>query len=571
MFYFIIFISQNITMYKKILLFILFILFFQVTKAQNEFITVWKPSLPSAPTSNGIPFISNEHQIWFPGRGNNYMIYWEEVGYPAHHASMNVSSDYQVLIDFGSALNPVPSEATYRVKVSNGNGNFSQIRFTDPDLDLGGYPANVVGDNFKIINVEQWGNIQWASMRQAFNDCGNLDITATDIPDLSEVTDMHYMFFNCIKLVGNPTINNWDVSHVTNLMGTFNTCLLFNQPIGNWNTSNVTSMATTFLMAEKFNQPLANWNTSKVVTTGAMFFGASEFNQPIGTWDMSNNLEMELMFSGAAKFNQPIGNWNTSKVIEMNSMFSFTKAFNQDISNWDTGNVTRMDNMFFMADQFNSNISNWNVSKVTSMAFMFSLAKKFNQNIGGWDVRAVNNMNSILSNASSFNQNLGDWELNSLQMANNLLLNTALSCQNYDSTLYGWSQNQSISNNINISAVSPLVYSSPQAVTARDYLLNYKGWTITGDTYDQECAAHLGTLEIKTDHKISVSPNPASDILYIKNIQADRYTILDFTGRIILQGNLVNEWINIQTLAPGNYILQLHEKESTQALKFIKK
>ncbi|AZA90379.1 bacterial surface protein 26-residue repeat [Chryseobacterium nakagawai] len=558
-------------MHKKFLPFLFFIVFFQITKAQSEFITVWKPSLPSS-SSVGIPYNSNENQIWLPGKGTNYHIYWEEIGYPSHNATIsNVFSDYQIFIDFGHPLNPVPSDATYRVKISNGDGNFNQIQFMNSQVMNGNQPLDIVGDSFKIINVEQWGNIKWASMQQAFYRCQNLDITATDTPDLSAVTNMSLMFYSCHNLVGNPTINNWDISNVTSLVGTFNTCYLFNQPIGNWNTSNVTSMGTTFLMAQKFNQPIGNWDTSKVVTTTSMFLYASEFNQPIGSWNMSNNLQMELMFVNAAKFNQPIGNWNTSNVVDMHAMFQFATDFNQDINTWNTGNVKLMRDMFFMAEKFNSNLSNWNVSNVKDMSNMFNGAKKFNQNIDGWDVSSVRNMVGMFSDAETFNQNLGNWKLNSLQIANSLIANTAISCQNYNNTLYGWSQNQSISNTINISPVSSLVYSTPQAATARNYLINNKGWTITGDTYNPECASQLGTSDIKTNNKIGIYPNPATNFIYTKNTHADRYTILDPTGRIIIKGSLANEQINIQALPPGNYILQLHLKDNTQSLKFIKK
>lgn len=558
-------------MHKKNLPFILFILFFQITKAQNEFITVWKPSLPSS-SSIGIPYNSNENQIWFPGKGTNYNIYWEEVGYPSHNATMlNVSSDYQIFIDFGHPLNPIASDATYRVKINNGNGSFNQIQFMSSQIITGNQSLDIVGDSFKIVNVEQWGNVKWLSMKHAFHGCENLDITATDAPDLSEVTDMSNMFYYCHNLVGNPSFNNWDTSNITTLAGTFNGCYLFNQPIGNWNTSNVTLMGTTFLMAKEFNQPIGNWDTSKVISTTSMFFYASKFNQPIGNWNMSNNVHMELMFVNASKFNQPIGSWNTSKVIDMHAMFQFATDFDQDISTWDTSNVKLMRNMFFVAEQFNSNISSWDVSKVTDMSYMFSETKKFNQNLGGWNVSSVNTMSNMFSNAKAFNQSLGNWKLNSLQTANNLIENTAINCQNYNNTLYGWSQNQSISNNINISPVSSLAYSTPQAEAARDYLMNYKGWTISGDTYNPECASNLGTSDIRMDNKIGIYPNPATDIIYLKNNPTNTYIILDPAGRIILKGIPTNEQIDIRALAPGNYLLQLQTKESNYNIKFIKK
>lgn len=559
-------------MSKKLLPFILFILFFQITKAQNEFITVWKPGLAPSPPSIGIPYSSNENQIWFPGKGTNYTIYWEEIGYPSHHSTIqNINSDYNILIDFGAPLNPISSEATYRVQVSGENGFFNQIQFNNHQIINGNQPIGIVGDHYKILKIEQWGNIKWSSMERAFNNCESLDVTATDIPDLSIVTDLSNMFSNCKNLVANPTINNWNISNITNLTGTFSGCDLFNQPLENWNTSNVTSMATTFLMAKNFNQPLGNWNTSKVVTTGSMFFNASQFNQPIGNWDMSSNLEMELMFQNAVKFNQPLGNWNTSKVIEMNFMFGNAKAFNQNLNSWDTGQVKMMNQMFFLAEQFNGNISNWNVSNVINMAYMFNGATNFNQNIGGWNVGNVTNMLNMFNNATSFDQNLGNWRLNSLQQANNIFTNTALSCQNYDNTLYGWSLNQSIPNNINISPLTPLVFSHPGAVTARAYLISYKGWTITGDTYNGNCVSKLGTSEVKLENHLELYPNPATDIIYIKNIRAEHYTILDLAGRVIVQGVPNDKQINIQNLVPGNYLLQLYVKDSIQNFKFIKK
>ncbi|MDQ1855009.1 BspA family leucine-rich repeat surface protein [Chryseobacterium sp. WLY505] len=554
---------------KKIPILIFLLLIF-LAKAQNEFITVWKPSLtpPNYPYA-GIPVNSNNNQIWFPGIGTNYQIYWEEIGYPSHNATLtNVTSAYQLLIDFGVPQNPNPADATYRLKVSNGNGNFHQIRFADWDMfnDNG-----IVGDVHKILLIEQWGNIQWSSMEQAFQACKELDFTATDVPDLKEVTDMSHMFLGCYSLVGNSSINTWNISNVTTLLGTFSGCFVFNQPVGDWNTSNVTMMGITFSAAKLFNQPLANWDTSKVTATAAMFSGATQFNQPIGNWDMSSNLDAEFMFSHAINFNQPLGNWNTTQIIEMNNMFLSAKVFNQDISSWDTQNVKFMQGMFYNAENFNSNISNWDTRKVEWMSEMFRGAKSFNQDIGKWNVSSVKSMNDMFNDAIIFNQNLGKWNLSSLLYASNMFKNSALNCQNYDSTLYGWSLNPSTPNNINLSSASPLTYSHNVAVTARNHLINNKGWTISGDTYNGECQSFLGTSHVKVKGELSIYPNPASHSIYVKNSAAKDFKIIDMSGRIVLSGNLTDGQIDIQTLTSGNYILQLYSKEEIQNLKFIKK
>ena len=149
-----------------------------------------------------------------------------------------------------------------------------------------------------------------------------------------------------------PVINDWDVSHITDMSFLFGEVInmnprsllsLFNSPIGKWNVSNVTNMSYMFANSD-FNQPIGNWNVSKVTNMSYMFAN-SDFNQPIGNWNVSNVIYMSNMFKSAKFFNQPIGNWNVSNVTEMYYMFWKT-AFNQPIGNWNVSKVTNMSKMF---------------------------------------------------------------------------------------------------------------------------------------------------------------------------------------------------------------------------------
>lgn len=398
---------------------------FSVIRAQHEFITVWKPS------NIGIfPSLSSPTQIYFPGVGTNYKIYWEEVGYPTHNSTLdNVTTllSAPLLIDFGTPLNPVPADATYTLKVSNENGNFHRICFYAPNF-------STHRDSHKIIDVSQWGNIRWSSMEYAFNFCTEMDVTATDLPILSDLTNMASMFSMCYKLVGNPTFGNWNLSNVTNLSGTFYFAKkfnqpignwdisnvidislmfmhsdLFNQPLGNWDTSNVTNMQSTFTAAFAFNQPLANWDTSKVTNMQSLFFDTGAFNQPIGNWDTSNVTDMSYLFSGTEMFNQPIAGWDTSSVTNMHYMFNKTFKFNQPIENLNTSNVTDMSGMFAESKLFNLPIANWDTSQVTDMSQMFALSEKFNQPIGNWNTSQVTDMSYMFYDAKLFNQPIGNW------------------------------------------------------------------------------------------------------------------------------------------------------------------
>ncbi|QQV01562.1 MULTISPECIES: BspA family leucine-rich repeat surface protein [Chryseobacterium] len=555
---------------KRTIFTILILLLCFFPKAQNEFITTWKPqNFPNTPLAD-VPFPSSSTQVWAPFRGNNYTIYWEEVGYPSNNMTINnVTSTNQILLDFGTPFNPVTQHATYRVKVSNGNGNFHRIAFKD---DFQNTIGMTKGDASKIIEINQWGSTNWSSMRGSFYGCKNLNMIATDAPNLSNVSDLSHMFGACETLTGNASFNNWNTSTVTTIAEIFSGCYVFNQPIGNWNTSNVQNMRGTFISAQNFNQPIGNWDTSQVVTMENMFNTAKSFNQPIGNWNLSNLQNMKAMFANALEFNQPIGNWNTSNVNTMELMFGFAKAFNQPIGNWNTANVTKMQQMFFGATAFNQPIGSWSTSNVDSMLGMFFTASAFNQNISNWNTSQVTVMQSMFSGASSFNQDLGNWNLSSLLSANGMFFNSALNCQNYDSTLYGWSQNPLTPNNVTISSASPLTYSHPLAIAARNTLINNKGWIITGDVYNPQCESALSAKELTKTQDLNIYPNPTSDFIYIKNLKdAESYEILDISGRIIAQEKLVDNKIDIKNLQKGNYILRIKSKESIKNLKFIKK
>ncbi|MFK7756640.1 MAG: BspA family leucine-rich repeat surface protein [Flavobacteriales bacterium] len=313
-----------------------------------------------------------------------------------------------------------------------------------------------------ILEVTQWGNNNWSSMNSAFSDCPNLEITATDAPDLSSVFSCAGMFSGCEKLNGG--LSNWDVSHVRNMASMFNgassfngdisawdvslvfftanmfrDCLEFNQDISSWDVSRFRLMSYMFSGAESFNQDIGSWDVSSAEDMSFLFNFATLFNQDLGSWDLSSATNLQGMFSSARSFNQDIGLWNVanvnfmrsmfldassfnqnidmwdvSSVTDMVSMFSFARNFNQDISSWNVSSVESMVNMFNETEMFNQDISTWDVSNVTSMSLMFNEAEMFNQDIGSWDVSSVTEMNYMFKNAEKFNQSLGSWDLSNV-------------------------------------------------------------------------------------------------------------------------------------------------------------
>jgi surface protein len=275
-----------------------------------------------------------------------------------------------------------------------------------------------------ITEVSQWGNNnEWASqgLANAFNGCSNLDVTATDVPDLSNAISLQSLFQGCSKLVNsNGSIGSWNIGNVTNISRMFWGCKEFNQNIGSWNTSAVTNMSWIFYDATIFNQNIGNWNTSAVTNMSNMFLSATAFNQDIGSWNTSAVTIMANMFFGATSFNQDIGSWNTSAVTNMSFMFFGASAFNQNIGSWNTSNATNMSGLFYSATTFNQDISNWNTEKVTNMSQMFRNATSFNQNIGSWNTGAVTTMNQLFLGAIAYNQNIGHWNTSAVINMNSL-------------------------------------------------------------------------------------------------------------------------------------------------------
>jgi surface protein len=176
---------------------------------------------------------------------------------------------------------------------------------------------------------------------------------------------------------------------------------------------------------------------------------------------------MQSMFRDAYDFNQDIGAWDTGNVTDMYAMFNNADYFNQDIGTWDTGNVTTMQDMFRDAYDFNQDIGTWDTSNVTDMRYMFHDAYDFNQDIS-WN--SDNPLQWNVSNVTDFN--------------NFLTLATSFSVENYDKFLIGLKAQDDAGYTLNSSLrldCASAYGTDPDAVTAHDWLIDTKLWTINDE------------------------------------------------------------------------------------------
>ena len=424
---------------------------------------------------------------------------------------------------------------------ATGSGTFDGSTATITDLPAGAtielriaptyferFMINNGADRNRLIDISQWGSTVWSSMAEAFYGCAKLKISATDIPNLSIVTDMRSMFNGCTILNGPLNIDNWNTQNIKSLTEVFRNASAFNQPIGNWNTGQVTSFNKMFNGASAFNQPIGNWDTQNATNMSEMFFGASAFNQIIGSWNTGNVTNMNGMLRGASAFNQPIGTWNTAAVLDMALLFRDAIAFNQPIGSWitqnvtamngmfqnagtfnrplgwDTQNVANMSEMFRGAGSFNQSIDVWNTQNVINMSGMFQNAGAFNQSISNWNTQSVTNMSSMFQGAGSFNQSVGSWTLNSAVSLTSIFTNSGLSCNSYSETLKGWAANPATPSGRSLE-VNGRRY-NPGATDARNHLVTVKGWTIEGDiAVDADCATPIAVTEFVTRWDLSTA------------------------------------------------------------------
>ena len=261
--------------------------------------------------------------------------------------------------------------------------------------DCIGWDFGTYGGTTYWTSVVNWGQLQLGADNLGYNFayCPNLDLSSVQgTLDLTGVTALDALFFECTSLTTINNINSWDTSAVTSMGAMFGNCTAFNQAL-TFNTSAVTSMNEMFNGCSAFNQALT-FNTSLVTGMNNMFSGCSAFNSAL-TFDTSAVTDMNAMFDGCTAFNQSLS-FNTSAVEDMAGMFFGCTAFNQPLS-FNTSSVTTMRRMFRNATAFNQNISSFNTGAVTNMEGMFQDAPAFNQNIGTWDVANVQDFNDFMT------------------------------------------------------------------------------------------------------------------------------------------------------------------------------
>lgn len=280
-----------------------------------------------------------------------------------------------------------------------------------------------------ITDVQNWGPLT-ITTNNAFNGCGNLDVSATDSPTVTSA-DLSYSFFGCTSLTGVGGV--WGVGSVTSFQSMFQNCIAFNGDVSLWNVSSGT-----------------------------------DFRQ---------------MFSGCSAFNGDLSLWDVSSMTLSQQMFSQCSAFNSDLSLWDVSSLQNCFAMFDRATSFNSDISGWTLTSIRYMSSMFSGASSFNHPIGSWDISNLWSLpwvdgefalSSFLNNATAFDQDLSGLDISGATQLYNFISGSGISVSNYNLTLIGFAS-QDV--NFNVTFGSPTAIPTGAGLDAKNYLITVKSWT----------------------------------------------------------------------------------------------
>ncbi|WP_188752688.1 BspA family leucine-rich repeat surface protein [Parapedobacter defluvii] len=380
----------------------------------GAFITTWQ-------TTNAGISGNDEINIPTSGSGYNYDVYWEKVD------DINVNGTETGIN--GDLTITFPSPGIYRVTIT---GDFPRIYF------------NNEGDKDKILTVDQWGDIVWESMAYAFYGARNLQVTTTEAPNLSQVSNLNSMFRN----------------------------------------------------TESFNQDLSSWDVSGVSSAYEMFAGAKAFNGSLAGWEpgaaLTNGCDLGGMFRETEVFNQDLSSWDVSKVNSMYEVFARSRAFNGSLAGWEPGaalaNGCDLGGMFRETEVFNQDLSSWDVSKATNMYGMFEEAKVFNGSLVGWQPGVALlggcDLGAMFREAEAFDQSLGSWDIAKASTLYQMLHYSGLSAANYDATLIGWAAQENIPVDMNLGAES-LTYCA--GADARQQLIDDFSWTINDAGEADDC------------------------------------------------------------------------------------
>ena len=199
--------------------------------------------------------------------------------------------------------------------------------------DITSFAENMQNNNFLLAavkNVEDKSAkyyLMYCSDARVVNDRGIFDSSKNKeviIIKSGELTDTHFMFYNCdnLELLD---ISNLNLEKSTTTSNMFNNCKkLETLNLSNLDCSNVTNMCGMFSECEKLrNINFSNFKTRDVKNMSYMFFNCKELKSlDLSNFDTSKVKDMKEMFSGCKDLTSVnLKSFKTNSATTLNKMF----------------------------------------------------------------------------------------------------------------------------------------------------------------------------------------------------------------------------------------------------------
>ena len=272
---------------------------------------------------------------------------------------------------------------TYTVKIS---GTFPSIRFA------GG------GDRLKILEITNWGNIQWKFLHSSFQDCTNLKITAQDTPDFSQITTFQSTFLGAG--ITSFSFKNLNLSSCGSFYGMFQ------------GANKLTSV----------NFTGAILNTSSNVSMERMFYGTGDPTKTLtltgfNTLNTSKVTTMALFGQSSRISSIDLSNMNFSSCVNFGSAFNSSQLASINLTNMILSTTSGVNMAHMFGNSLLTTLTGFktlNTSKVTSMNQTFTGGLKMTGTLdfSGMDFSSCIDFSYCFRGGSFTEINVSNWVLN---------------------------------------------------------------------------------------------------------------------------------------------------------------
>ena len=359
----------------------------------------------------------------------------------------------------GEQTHVYSATGTYTITINKITNNFRPCQFNDG------------GDELKIIDIENWGNIVWDTCNGAFRGCANMDISATDNPDFSVTSSMYTAFYKCSSITRHCTYNaplaeSWAYAFGDN-------ALITTIPLPD--TSGATTMAAIFLRCYDLTS-LPAFDVSNVTTFTSAFQQCTSITSFPSEWDLSSGELFGWAFYDTESVSSFPDGWDFSSATDCRAMFKFNAAVTSFSADYDFDNVTQTKEMFRECTSLTS-LPAYSFNSTTTFEWMLL------------ECNAIVNIPNFPNSDQVTNFENAFREMGTVGMPTTLdmrAMDNGTLCF-YQSTLPDAAYQLLIihldANNNNTGVVfhgslASLVGNAP-AIADRDNLVDVKGWTIT--------------------------------------------------------------------------------------------